>query len=334
MAPGDGARRQDAGGHADHEDGQGQGGQGLVRRQHVAHDGAGGVDHDGIGAGQRLGDGQAGDIAALLARESSAAGAVVALIDKMPLVESVRRAGVGGSRAALGRRACPGNVACLRPAARGGLRPKSDARPAAACYLYGMRICPPVAGAEGCTHVRREAGAVSGLLTRWLAIAKFFRASPARRPPWPSPLPFPYFPNGSRPGSSQARAALVHGSNFRNPGRCVSRRLARPGGAGGRAAPQLPLRPVGLGHRRLFQRLCPVWHPAGPRAGAMDRDAAGGRPALRRHAGLRSPSGAPDAAERWLRRMFLGNLASGMLWGHRSPTGVSSCPSSTSCSAS
>ena len=42
----------------------------------------------------------------------------------------------------------------------------------------------------------------------------------------------------------------------------------------------------------------------------------------------------PDAAERWLRRMFLGNLASGMLWGHRSPTGVSSCPSSTSCSAS
>ena len=42
----------------------------------------------------------------------------------------------------------------------------------------------------------------------------------------------------------------------------------------------------------------------------------------------------PDAAERWLRRMFLGNLASGMLWGHRSPTGVSSRPSSTSCSAS
>ena len=42
----------------------------------------------------------------------------------------------------------------------------------------------------------------------------------------------------------------------------------------------------------------------------------------------------PDAAERWLRRMFLGNLASGMLWGCRSPTGASSCRSSTSCSAS
>ena len=36
-----------------------------------------------------------------------------------------------------------------------------------------------------------------------------------------------------------------------------------------------------------------LWHRAGPRVGAMDRcDAAGGRPALRRHAGLRSPSGA------------------------------------------
>ena len=270
--------------------------------------------------------------------ESSAAGAVVALIDKMPLVESVRRAGrrVGGSRAALGRRACPGNVACLRPAARGGLRPKSDARPAAACYTcMACGFVLPSRARRGCTHVRREAGAVSGLLTRWLAIAKFFRASlPGGRRGHRRCLS-PIFPNGSRPGSSQARAALVHGSNFRNPGRCVSRRLARPGGAGGRAAPQLPLRPVGLGHRRLFQRLCPVWHPAGPRAGAMDRcDAAGGRPALRRHAGLRSPSGAAGRGRTLAAQDVPGQSRLGHAGGHRSPTGVSSCPSSTSCSAS
>ena len=56
--------------------------------------------------------------------------------------------------------------------------------------------------------------------------------------------------------------------------------------------------------------------------------------ALRWAAMLATTAAQPDAAERWLRRMFLGNLASGMLWGCRSPTGASSCRSSTSCSAS
>ena len=255
----------------------------------------------------------------------------------MPLVESVRRAGrrVGGSRAALGRRACPGNVACLRPAARGGLRqsPMRGPPPPVTCMACGFVL--PSRARRGCTHVRREAGAVSGLLTRWLAIAKFFRASlPGGRRGHRRCLSL-FSRTGSRPGSSQARAALVHGSNFRNPGRCVSRRLARPGGAGGRAAPQLPFALSGsvivacfsayalygiLPDRELAPWIAVMLLVAALRCAAML--------AYDRH------QARPDAAERWLRRMFLGNLASGMLWGHRSPTGVSSCPSSTSCSAS
>ena len=201
-------------------------------------------------------------------------------------------------------------------------------------FVWHADLSLPSRARRGCTHVRREAGAVSGLLTRWLAIAKFFRASPARQPPWPSPLPFPYFPERGRVRSSQARAALVHGSNFRNPA-AFPRRLARPGGAGGRAAPQLPLPLSGSVIAACFSAYALYGvvpdRELAPWIGAMLLVAA-----LRWAAMLaydRSQA-QPDAAERWLRRMFLGNLASGMLWGCRSPTGASSCRSSTSCSAS
>ena len=134
---------------------------------------------------------------------------------------------------------------------------------------------------------------MSGLLTRWLAIAKFFRASlPGGRRGHRRCLS-PIFPNGVASGiltgSRRPRSwiQLPKPWPLRFPTARASGRCRWP------CCAAASLRPVGLGHRRLFQRLCPVWHPAGPRAGAMDRcDAAGGRPALRRHAGLRSPSGA------------------------------------------
>ena len=71
---GDGAGRQRAGGHADDEDGDRKRRQRRGRCQRMPDDRAGGEDHDGVGAGQRLDDGEADDIAAAVLVEGRGLG--------------------------------------------------------------------------------------------------------------------------------------------------------------------------------------------------------------------------------------------------------------------